>query len=648
MIKISYAIKLARTKLKVKRGILITSVVVASLLFSALLVMVMIFTGAEEGAREFVRQSGNNRYLVAVQPYIPPEKINVKTELSLTEIQALRSFEKQYYEELKAKYEVVGLKYDPKLEISALEKVAYADESVPDEGRFQVNWASPVISMYQKQKKLDYAKTATNKYDDLKKLGERYRATGYYRLNQPTALPTLPGLRLIQNGKEDFSVKEPKRELWAFGNYVKSIYNGDYSFADEQVLSRYLLKNKKGELKGIPVLVSAQEANELFGATVGLGVEPKEAGEAKKWLKEVQSKLIGQTYQVCYRNIKEQEMLQKIQRDFSDMENHKNDQNYQAPDLLYEYPTEVCGEIMVKKDTRSKAEKIQAREAEELQKKLGTYIAPQHRLLSFQIVGVRNVQPQEQQQKTIKGYIRNLLAPQDNLVNAEIPRQLYDGLPEVLKFDDIIESDKEDKALADEFAMRILEFTEIEDAKGILEETCDFLQFDCDKDFKAVPYGSNYLLIDEIGEMFSQVARVAFPIVAVLATIMVWLTISRMMLESRKEVAVYRAMGAKRVDIAVIYLVYLLFVIFFITILSLGLSIIVAFLINYFYGAMLTDVAVVAFSIIDEAPTINLFNLSSPLILLTIGLIIVVGLLASLQPLICNVKRNPIDDLRDE
>lgn len=376
MIKISYAIKLARTKLKVKRGILITSVVVASLLFSALLVMVMIFTGAEESAREFVRQSGNNRYLVAVQPYIPPEKINVKTELSLTEIQALRSFEKQYYEELKAKYEAVGLKYDPKLEISALEKVAYADENVPDEGRFQVNWASPVISMYQKQKKLDYAKTATNKYDDLKKLGERYRATGYYRLNQPTALPTLPGLRLIQNGKEDFSVKEPKRELWAFGNYVKSIYNGDYSFTDEQVLSRYLLKNKIGELKGIPVLVSAQEASELFGATVGLGVEPKEAGEAKKWLKEVQSKLIGQTYQVCYRNIKEQEMLQKIQRDFSDMENHKNDQNYQAPDLLYEYPTEVCGEIMVKKDTRSKAEKRQAREAEELQKKLGTYIAP--------------------------------------------------------------------------------------------------------------------------------------------------------------------------------------------------------------------------------------------------------------------------------
>lgn len=648
MIKISYAIKLAKTKLKVKRGILITSVIVASLLFSALLVMVMIFTGAEESAREFVRQSGNNRYLVAVQPYIPPEKINVKTELSLTEIQALRSFEKQYYEELKAKYEAVGLKYDPKLEISALEKVAYADESVPDEGRFQVNWASPVISMYQKQKKLDYVKTATNKYDDLKKLGERYRATGYYRLNQPTALPMLPGLRLIQNGKEDFSVKKPKRELWAFGNYVKSIYNGDYSFTDEQVLSRYLLKNKIGELKGIPVLISAQEASELFGATVGLGVEPKEAGEAKKWLKEVQSKLIGQTYQVCYRNIKEQEMLQKIQRDFSDMENHKNDQNYQAPDLLYEYPTEVCGEIMVKKDTRSKAEKRQAREVEELQKKLGTYIAPQHRLLSFQIVGVRNVQPQEQQQKTIKGYVRNLLAPQDNLVNAEIPRQLYDGLPEALKFDDIINLDEEDKVLSDEFAMRILEFTEIEDAKGILEETCDFLQFDCDKDFKAVPYGSNYLLIDEIGEMFSQVARVAFPIVAVLATIMVWLTISRMMLESRKEVAVYRAMGAKRVDIAMIYLIYLLFVIFFIITLSLGFSVIVTFLINHFYGAMLTDVAVIAFSIIDEAPTINLFNLSSPLILLTIGLIIVVGLLASLQPLICNVKRNPIDDLRDE
>ena len=50
MIRPSYALKLARTKLRSKRGVLIASIIVASLLFAALIAMVIVFTGAEKSA----------------------------------------------------------------------------------------------------------------------------------------------------------------------------------------------------------------------------------------------------------------------------------------------------------------------------------------------------------------------------------------------------------------------------------------------------------------------------------------------------------------------------------------------------------------------------------------------------------------------
>lgn len=48
MIRSSYALKLARTKLRSKRGMLAASVIVASLLFAALIATIIVFTGAEK------------------------------------------------------------------------------------------------------------------------------------------------------------------------------------------------------------------------------------------------------------------------------------------------------------------------------------------------------------------------------------------------------------------------------------------------------------------------------------------------------------------------------------------------------------------------------------------------------------------------
>ena len=656
MIRPSYALKLARTKLRSKRGVLITSIIVASLLFAALITIVIVFTGAEKSASEFIKKAGNDRYLVKVNPNIPYEDISFSVNLSLEDIRAIRAFEKKYYEELQAEYKSLGIEYDEASEIPALTPSAYASESLPEEQRVTINFSSPVIQAMNAQKAETYAETATNKLSDLKQVGSKYNATGYYLVDKPSALPSIPGLRLIQNGKEDFGDSDLKTgDSTSYGYYTNAIHNGNYSFADQKLLERYLLTTDTSSLKGIPVVVSAQEAVSLFGESVGIGEEPEDVSQKRAWLKDAQAKLNGQTYQVCYRNSAERTMLEKIQRDYAEMKSNETTEGYQKPSLIYDYPTEACGDIIVKEDTRTAAEKQADNDEENAQKKLGTYVAPTHRLLSFQIVGIKYAQPHTDYTKSVDEYVKSLLTSQDNSWWLNIPIQMYESLPDELRFDEIQQQENDttvtQQALAtEEFASRVLEFTDVEDARTFLDnETCPSSESNCDKKFLASPYGSNYLILDEIGTLFNRVTTIAFPAALGLAAVIIWFTISRIMAENRKETAVYRAMGAKRRDVAAIYVTYIFLVALRIALVSVVSGVAIAFVIDHFYGQVLTDTAVTAFGVIDgSTPNFGLFNLESPLLLIVVGAIFIISIIASIQPLVRNVSRSPIRDMRDE
>lgn len=657
MIRPYYALKLARTKIRSKRGVLIASIIVSSLLFATLIATVIVFNGAEKSAVVFIKKSGNDKYLVKAQPNIPYDKISFNLTPTLDEIRKIKAFEKQYYQDLREKYKSLNLEYDETAEIPALEPYAFADKKLPEEQRVKVNFFSPVIQAMNMQKFEEYAKTATNKANDLRKIGAKYGASGYTIVDQPSAIPSIPKLRFIQDDREDFGASEPKTggDFGDYGYFTHAIYNGMYSFTDQKNLSRYILTTNSLELKGIPVVVSAQEAASLFGKKVGIGEEPKLASEKKAWLKDIQEKLNGQTYQACYRNSTEQAMLEKIQRDYADMKNNENSKEYQKPSLIYDYPKEVCGDIVIKEDTRTNDEKQVELKLEEAQQKLDTYVAPVHKLLTFQIVGVKYAQPFLDYTKGIEEYVKSLLvSPQGDISSIEIPTQLYDALPSDKKINDIQKQEGVgtivQAALIDkEFAARILEFSTVEDARSFLDnETCRESASGCTKRFVARPYGSNYLILDEISRLFNKLASVAFPVVLGLSVIIIWFTISRIMTENRKETAVYRAMGARRHDVATIYLLYVFLVALQIAIVSTVLGVAVAFVVDSFYGSTLSDTAVALFGIIDDAPRFSLFNIESPLLTVVVGSIFVISIIASIQPLIRNVRRNPISDMRDE
>ena len=650
MIRPRYAIKLARTKLRSKRGILITSIIVASLLFAALIACIIVFTAAEKSANTFVQKAGNNKYLVQVRPSIPENILGYVRNFSLEDIRAIRAFDKEYYDNLRAKYKSVGVPYDSSIEVPIFKPDPFAANSLPEEQRVILNQESPVASAWNDKQLNDYAKTAPNTIEKLKEVGASYSATGYYK-QAITPFPPVPQSRFIVDGKEDFSVDEPKRNgFTSYDSLVQSVYNSSYQFQDNALLDRYLLTKDASELRGVPAIITAQEAASLFGKEVGIGEMPKNDADKKQWLKNIQQKLNGRTYQSCTRNSAEQAMLTKIQRDYVDIQSHKNDKDYKAPALQYQYPSSACGDIPVKQDTRTKEEKKIDMDAENVQKKLGTYVAPEHHVTTFQVVGFIFAQPFSQFNTSVESYIRNLLSPQDQSMSATVPIQLYGQLPDNLKFDKRMSIPSYDESpYTNELATRIVEFPSISQARAFLsKEACPGEETKCAKRFYADPYGSNYLIIDEIGKLFQRVISIALPVLLGLALVIMWFTISRIMAENRKETAVYRAMGAKRSDITAIYGTYVLLIAVRVAALSLVMGIGIAYGIDQIYGTQLSAIALTSFGIISDDMRFSLFDLSSPQIWSIVGIIFIVSIIASLQPLIRNVMRSPMQDMREE
>lgn len=652
MIRLRYASKLARTKLKSKRGILITSVIVASILFAALIACVIVFTAAEKSAVSFVKKAGNDKYLVQVNAVIPDSVMLLSRDLSPDDIAAIKAFEKDYYAELRKSYEEAGIPYDATQEMPALLPDSLKPETLPESQRVSLNLQSPVVDAFRAERLKEYAKTAPNSFEKLKEVGDIYGATGYY-LEYSTLFPVIPQSHVILDGKEDLSVTEPRHGgSTAYDIFINAVYNSYYNFRDTDLLDRYLLTTNATELKGVPVIISAQEAASLFGQGKDIGEEPKDESGKRTWFQDIQQQLNGYTYQTCSRNATEQAMLAKIQQDYTAIQSHKDDASYTPPALQYDYPTSPCGDIRVKQDTRTEAEKAADTTRIETQKKLGTYAPPMHRLTTFQIVGFVYAQPFSQYNANVTSYIRNLLSPQDASTTAIVPLQLYESLPDDLKIPDSFTSISAPTAPAQqtsEFATRILEFQSIDQAKKFLEsETCPSIDVNCQKLYSADPYGSNYLILDEISKLFRQIIRIALPILIGLALIIMWFTISRIMTENRKETAVYRAMGATRSDIVIIYVIYMLHITSRIALLSFALGIGTACLVDQTYGAQLTDIALSSFGISSPGMSFSLFDLTSYFLWNILGMIFTISIIASIQPLIRNAWRPPIQDMREE
>ena len=75
MISLRNSIKLAVTKLKVKRGLTASAIVINGLLFTVLTIVAVGFIGAKASLEKVISQAGGDSYLVSIQPNFPASSI---------------------------------------------------------------------------------------------------------------------------------------------------------------------------------------------------------------------------------------------------------------------------------------------------------------------------------------------------------------------------------------------------------------------------------------------------------------------------------------------------------------------------------------------------------------------------------------------
>lgn len=662
MISFRDASTLARAKLRSKRIMLTITVVVSGLLFGVLYGAAIIVTGISESAQKYTRTALDGKYLVKSIPNIPLGVLgpDVSNGLSKEKIAELNAFQADYIARQKAQAKKLSIAFDDKSIAPLLIPDPFADPSLPAERKVRYNTDSPIFQEYLGKLQADYAKVATNKLSDLKAAATPYGASAFSQNQNATV--NFTNMVYLPDGKEDPTKFGPNArpqnsDLSTYGYLISSVRNSFYSIVDESLIKRFVLPpndKRQANTSAIPVVITTDEAMALFGKQYGIEAKPAAASGQLAWMKDLQSKVNGTTYTACYRNAGEVDKLTKIAQAATEAADHKNDPNYVTPALTYNLPTEPCGAITVKQDKRSAVEKKTEADSIALQKALGTYQAPQHQLLTFMVVGVMPVSPQDSALSSLPGFMNSLLGAQYG-AGAMIPQQLYHALPASARHEDIlIQGDGQSFSLGKELTAAgigetIITFPTVKAARNfITHEGCTPLESSCKQPFILEAYGSNYLLLDDIDTLAAKGLRLALPLALVIAGVIIWATMARVIIDSRRETAVFRAIGAKRRDIMAIYLLYCAIVAMRIVMFSAALGLGAALVVQALYSSQVTDYAKVAYGVFDKGQTFSFIGLNPIHALLLAACITSLSIVAVLPPLIRNVRRNPINDMRDE
>lgn len=653
MIRPSYAIKLAKTKLKTKKLLLIVTIGISALVFGVITAGILMATGVSRSTDSYLRTALNEQYLVSTSPVIPNEVYGYGSmgETPSDDLKAhLLNLQKQYINEQEKLAAEYGTTFNVDMLDPVLKPDPFGNKDTLGNVKEVINRQSPVYQQLYVAELQDKWLASTNAtIADLKKAADAKGATAYYQ-NRNASISYVDTFYL-PGGKEDLN-KVVNPDIPSFDAVQSSIY----MFTDQTLVERYVLPEnqaRQDNTSAIPVIITKEEAIKLFGDKLGLTSEPNSPAEKIAWMKALQEKINGHTYQACYRNSSEVGLIQEAMRQ-NQTTNREDDA--EIPTVTYKLPTSVCSPVTIEKDNRTEAQKTADARYETYQKATVAHSQPITQLLTFQVVGIMPAPAAYANLDNLPALVDSLLSSQYQS-GAFIPRQLYEKLSETDQHKDILQSSVDSFGLSSKRFIEagvvptIISFSSAADAKSFIDTyTCPgYDQGGCKKPWMSQVYGAmNYRLVDDIGERVAGIARLVLPIAAVVAIIIMSFTMTRVIIDSRHETAVFRALGAKRRDIASIYLTYSALVASLVAVCSLILGFIVALVVQILYRNDVADYAKVAYGVFNEPDTFSFIGVDSILLSLIVAVVLAVGFIAVVPPLIRNVRRSPIRDMRDD
>ena len=657
MLRITDSLRLAGTKLRVRRIRLSITVVVSGLLFAALLAGLTMLMGAQRSVEEFDRGSLNSRYLVA-QTAIRPNNIDFTSNLT-ARAEAERT---QMIKDKQALAARLGLPYDPKSEPPIM-------QSFPDSPPYP-NSQSVVVQRIIREELTKLPRlTADAQW-------QFARTRGAVRQFSIQSIAANGMLNYMERGIESFDDKRQQNNQPTPLEEFKQQF-GSITTIDQSLLGGYLLAGASAKPNEIPLIIRYQDAEAL------LGLKPLDKNASNDTqlarLKELRQKAGQLTFSACYRNPASQELLQTAKQQIQAAANQakKPSADYVKPDREYAMPSaDSCAAPAVVKDNRSaEAKRTEANQRQFDQTFGSAQPEPAQAKFTFRVVGLM---PDgiEAAQSDIGSFLQQFLSTRLSYTWI-MPRGSMTTAAQTALESTIQTANNDQGGANRDETLAIYEFSDPNKARSYLAaascgegnsggtEITDLSAqpepAEASKTQKsnksiclphyvvfASPTGSNSLVSYDAMERLKPIIMWTFIGVTIIAAFILLIIISRTIADSRKESAVFRALGATRLDISQIYFVYTMIVALLTALFSVTAGLIVVYIADNVFASQITATLRIAMTPKDLATTFHFWTIDWIVIGAVALSIIAAAVLACLIPLIRNTRRNPIKDMRDE
>ncbi|QQS20107.1 ABC transporter permease [Candidatus Saccharibacteria bacterium] len=663
MMTLRDSVQLAAAKLRTHRirtGII---VVIASLLFAGIVLVLSMLTGAARSAQSFGTEGLGSRFIVQARPIVDNMVMNTGTPEIFDTLKARTATLKA---EKKAAAKRLNQNYDPANDMN-LPVSEYKNANGGTD--YFLNPSHPetkaALDAYVRSIKHigfdDFSNLANN--SGAKQL---YKSSGGVNMGNFGVSPGLGDASVVPiiEGKE-LAYDQTK----ASGNYsteprgVATLTTLGWTYFNSSLLTPFVLPGQNlalGKEGDVPVIAPISAAEQVLG----MPNLPATATTQQRLerLVTLRRDIAGKTTSLCYRNGTSSNLLEQAKSQAKDMAANKGKAGYTAPSLQYAIPVDPCGEVTLKKDTRSYDEKKQAADELSFKKQYENYQEPTQGILKVRIVGFSQ-DLSYQQGFSARSIIESVLqtglgqgwfSPSEAITDGSIAAKIQPSIAKKTNAEQVYYAEFASLTAAKQFAE---EFSC--DSKVMLSNMSDMPKpgqsdprvVDCykmGKYFDIAPFGNNASAIEDMRRGVWKVMRYVAPAVLLIASLVLMGIVGKIIADSRRETAVFRALGATRFAIAQIYLTYSLFIGIFIVLISFTIGSVGALLLDHKLSPDASVSAVLAYNAQDIHKQFSFYGFDFQYAAIIIGLIAAAAILSTALPLMTNIRRNPIRDMRDE
>ncbi|MCU0667312.1 MAG: ABC transporter permease [Patescibacteria group bacterium] len=642
--------KLALTKLKIRIPRLIITVIVASLLFSLCIFVLVIVKGAVNSLESFNSEGLSNRYLVIGNTAV---NLNIYNNPEL--IKMVEDAQKEQIKQKTAEAKRLGIEYDPKSEQPWV-------ETAPDKSKYLMGNSLTVNNIIENYIRKDQNLT----YEYFKKTALSNGAIDTFRVTNEFGGAFGPGvgqggqIKVLKDGKENYKLNQGMG-FDPFGvKGFASIETTNLRAVDESLLRPFTLPDQtlKYSDNEIPALVPYSVAEEALGIAPLKGDVKPDQKLAR--IQEVRQFIAGKKILICYRNDTSKQDIEKVLLQKQEIEQNKGKKDYIMPLVIYDLPNQPCGPIVITSDKRTSEQKKLEAKQEEFELKFGKEL-PKSKTQIIRIVGLV-----PDRADIFSGSISSILS---GVVSTSVGSGWITTL-EVAQKPELAGIVTDINSLSSQNVQFVAELPDAETQKKFIkEQSCDvgdgnYFQSpmgfggyasdptqkckDEGKYYFYTVYGNNASAIDDFEKGFYKFFKVALITIAILSSIILMGIMARIIADGRRETAVFRAIGATKLDISLIYTLYALIISSFVAISAVLIGYLSAYIFSNHFSPQVTPNALLVFNSTDINKQFTFVGLDGEKLLLVIAVVFASGLVGLALPLLSNLRRSPLKDMRDE